>query len=552
MSLKARIGFVIALIMAYSAFVIGATPTHAHANLTSSDPAPNTRLSEPPAAIRLTFTEPLEPNYSRITLRGIDGATIETPASTVDPADPYTLILTPAALPDGVYTVAWRALSAADGHVTTGSYAFSIGMATVTAASTAISESVDSAHAAIRALHLVAFALPIGAAAFIVFVWTPVLPTSETRRLRALLIVGWAAWGVALVAMLIMQAQIAADAALDLAQIAPFVTGTAFGRLWLIRAGLWIAFGAALTLWTTQPRARIAALMLGICAALAHSAFSHAAAFDGIAVAFNALHLLGSAVWIGGLVAFAAALTLQEGRAFAAVLIARFSAVARIAVIALIVSGLYAAWLHVGTLDALLTTVYGRALLLKLMLFAPLLGIAALNLLITAQRLRAGRAIWVGRLRALLLLEIALACGVLASAGILTAGAPARGVVEAQIAAQAAADRPAPYFGMVETGDLMIHLEIVPGIAGENEFIIAPLLLDGTPILDATRVRLRFEYLDAPLGRSEARALHMGDGIYTVTSANLSAAGRWRIRATIARSGAYDTVVDFEADIPAP
>jgi len=530
--------------------LIGVAPVRAHANLADSDPAPNARLETAPATIRLTFTEPLEANYSRITLRAIDGSTVETPPSTLDPADAHIMNLAPGALPDGIYTVVWRVLSAADGHPTSGNYAFSVGMASVSgAAESSINETIEPSNAMIRALHTLAFALPVGTVAFIVFVWSPVRPHADKRRLRALTWIGWIALGVSLIGVLVMQATIAAGAAVDLTQISAFIGGTTFGRLWLIRVCLWIAFGAAVTIASTLRGGWSAALLIGASMAVAHSAFSHAAAFDGVAIAANTLHVLGAAVWIGGLSAFALALTLREGRATAGKLVARFSKLARLAVIALVISGLYATWLHVGTLDALTTTVYGRTLLLKLILFAPLLGIAALNLLITGRALRAGKSIWVGRLRGLIVAEIALACGVLAAAGILTSGAPARGVIDARIAAAQAAIVPDPYFSMIETGDVMIHLEILPGVVGENEFIVTPMTLDGMPILDATRVRLRFDNLDTPIGRSEARAEHIGDGVYRVTGANLSLAGMWRIRLTLARPGSYDTVVDFEAQI---
>jgi putative copper export protein len=58
-----------------------------------------------------------------------------------------------------------------------------------------------------------------------------------------------------------------------------------------------------------------------------------------------------------------------------------FSNYARAAVPLLIVTGLYAAWLEVGSVEALLRTVYGQALLVKLILFLPLLAVAGINLL---------------------------------------------------------------------------------------------------------------------------------------------------------------------------
>src|SRR5690606_27488565 len=77
---------------------------------------------------------------------------------------------------------------------------------------------------------------------------------------------------------------------------------------------------------------------------------------------------------------------------------------------------------------------------------------------------------------------------------------------------------------------------------------------NGTPIEDASRIRLRFDNLDQNLGQSELRPVYDPDlGTYTVEGSNLSTPGNWRIRMTIQRPGQFDLVTDFEAEIvPAP
>ena len=94
-----------------------------------------------------------------------------------------------------------------------------------------------------------------------------------------------------------------------------------------------------------------------------------------------------------------------------------FSDSARIAVVGLAVTGLYAGWLQVGSLDGLLTTLYGRALLIKLILILPLLVIAGMNLLWTHRRLQAGEKVWAGYLRGLVGAEIILITGILIAVG---------------------------------------------------------------------------------------------------------------------------------------
>ncbi|MGX7678993.1 CopD family protein [Jatrophihabitans sp. DSM 45814] len=95
-------------------------------------------------------------------------------------------------------------------------------------------------------------------------------------------------------------------------------------------------------------------------------------------------HLVGSAVWIGGLVGLVALFVrggvAADARAsFWPVAIRRFSAVALISVATLTLSGLWLYWVHVAGLNQLVTTLYGRTLLVKLIVFGGLLALGAFN-----------------------------------------------------------------------------------------------------------------------------------------------------------------------------
>ena len=103
---------------------------------------------------------------------------------------------------------------------------------------------------------------------------------------------------------------------------------------------------------------------------------------------------------------------------------------------------------------------------------------------------------------------------------------------------------------MVVEDDVMVHLEILPGAAGENRFIIAPYLLPGAlPLEDEARVRLRFTHREQNLGESTLNTVSTGDGFYSAEGTNLSIPGPWRVRVTVQRPGAYDAVLDFDVTI---
>ena len=120
--------------------------------------------------------------------------------------------------------------------------------------------------------------------------------------------------------------------------------------------------------------------MLGLCAGvalgantlLATSLLSHAAASRlwtrTLYRARLAALARGNSIWIGGLVGLAVTLRAdarvmtwgRNARDVADRIVARFSDIALVCVGTLALTGLYSAWLHVGSLGALWTTDYGR------------------------------------------------------------------------------------------------------------------------------------------------------------------------------------------------
>jgi len=556
------------------ALVFTALRVSAHANLEMSSPTANASLTETPNEIRLWFTEPLEPAFSRITLRDRTGTVVQTAASLVDSQDVHQLVLPLDSLPDGLYTVVWRVISAADGHPSEGSFAFGINDAMTIATigrpntpATPINESVRPDAVIVRTFNLLAASLALGSLGFWLFVWQPTGGQSKRAAVwqKWLMRFGWVCLGIASVLLLLLQTSITAEVtfwqALTHPALIDLLTRSSFGTLWLIRMGVWLMMGLALMFTAHDNRALWAALGFGALVLVMQSLFSHASATqDMAAVAGDWLHLFATTLWIGGLVAFALTLLAEYDSTTAktATLVSYFTNYARVAVAALIVTGFYAAWLHVGSIEALLTTIYGQTLIIKLILFLPVLGLAAINLFWTARQLQQGQAIWVGYLRGLISAEIVLLCGILITVAFMTSGRPSRGIQTLrEIAAWPQPAMPEPYFGMEMTNDLMIHLDVVPGIVGQNEFRVS--LADhetGEPINDASLIRLRFDNLDKSVGQSELRPTFADNGAYYATGANLSTPGEWRLRVNVQRPEQFDTVIDFNVNVqlapPAP
>jgi putative copper export protein len=110
-------------------------------------------------------------------------------------------------------------------------------------------------------------------------------------------------------------------------------------------------------------------------------------------------HIVGALTWVGGLVVLAAAGLIDrrrvEPRAERAaewlLTWERFTVVALYAVGALIVSGAWLTWSHVGTPMQLFTTPYGRVLALKLTLVGILLCAGGYNVRVLIPRIHAAR-----------------------------------------------------------------------------------------------------------------------------------------------------------------
>ncbi|MSV58179.1 MAG: hypothetical protein F2909_06185, partial [Actinobacteria bacterium] len=116
--------FVIAAVVASIAW---ASPVSAHAQLDTSTPAPSAVLESAPTEIRLDFNEPVTPVARSIEIYNQEGQRIVLGEALVSKDDPSVLIAGDVpAIPDGLYVVAWRAVSN-DGHAIDGAYTFQIG-----------------------------------------------------------------------------------------------------------------------------------------------------------------------------------------------------------------------------------------------------------------------------------------------------------------------------------------------------------------------------------------------------------------------------------------
>jgi copper resistance protein D len=217
---------------------------------------------------------------------------------------------------------------------------------------------------------------------------------------RALRILAWSLAGSVAAALVWLAAEAVAMSGLPIEQALgrdtmSLVLGhTNFGRIWLLRLALAIAFAIVLFALRGSPlggRARLvsmaAVVAAGYLCTLAWSGHAGAGSQRSIQLPSDMLHLLAAGAWLGSLPALVRLLGSAPRLDDATQAVRRFSTLGLAAVSALVVSGVINAWFLVGSIPALFDTVYGRLLLAKLVLFAIMVSLAAVNRLRLTPRL---------------------------------------------------------------------------------------------------------------------------------------------------------------------
>jgi len=312
---------------------------------------------------------------------------------------------------------------------------------------------MNTLFAAVRAVHYASAMLMMGELVFALAISGPVLRSNRmvrepgsgeddgTRR-RLSWIVRWSVVAslASAVAWLVIVAMIMSGLPLGEAlkpdTLERVLGDTMFGRIWMVRLGVLVAFSAALngiresvaSLAAHDPRGRHArtgrrvSRRTGIVRPRVRRG-QWARGRRGHRIGCRAPPRRGA--WLGAL----PALVFLLGRAPATPIIVgvtrRFSALGMCCVALLAASGVVNAWHLVGSVPALLGTGYGRLLLAKVTLFVAMVVLAAANRWYHAVHLAAGDRDAAGKLRRNAILEIVAGGGILVVVGFLGISVPA-------------------------------------------------------------------------------------------------------------------------------
>ena len=553
----------------------------AHANVEISDPASEEELDEAPKRIVIQFTEPLEPQFSGIKVLDANGQQVDGTDSNVDLTDRTVMSVSLPALENGTYTVSWVNVSAVDGHRVNGAYVFAVGEPISGAIEVADEPILQSQREPIfRWLVLTGALVAAGGIAFRVLILTAplavisrgrgvslVLSTIQ-RRGESIVWIGIAVTAIGSILQLIQQAATTFGVSFFDAigsELPTIVFDTDWGSEWLLRmvllgvfaVGLLIARGAflknAAPSGLGQWRDAWFALLLipGAGVLFALSRISHGAGTPGMTdtgFLLDFVHIISAAIWVGGVFQLAVILPILLRHRSSSVMrrilvrtVPRFSAIALISAIVLVLTGSVSAWTQLAAWGAF-DTAYGYALISKLIIILPLLILAAINLLWVRPRLSGVPSSSAALFRKVVTAEVVVMLMVLLAAGYLTALEPGRQVASREAAAQG------PSFEETEEG-ATIRTDLSHARVGPNDITVTLTDRRGDRIDDASNVEFIMTGLGAGIPSDLARATDTGEGVWILEDYRMSVAGRWQIETVVRRPGNFDARTAFRFDL---
>jgi copper transport protein len=533
----------------------GSAPASAHAQLISTDPGQSAVLATAPARVSLTFGESVEVAADGVRIFGPDGNQVDTGQAThLGPASTVGVGLRDGSR-QGTYTVSWRVISA-DSHPVAGAFTFSIGHPS-TSKKPSLAQPTGSAavgvlYAIARALAYAALALLVGSTGFVL---ACLRGSPASRAVRRVMTTGWAGLTITSLACLFLQGPYGYG--LGLSHLADSVVisetlASPLGAALQARFLLLAVAGAYLVLLSTWlPRLRPpgrwafgsvgAALALGLTATWATADHASVGLHPAIALPVDVAHLTAMGSWLGGLVTLLVALGKPGNATDAAVAARRFSPIAAGSVLVLVATGSYQAWRQLGTWDAWLSTGYGRLLLVKVIVFAILLSVAALSRRWVARRRTADTS----GLRRSVVAEAALGAVVLVLTALLVESEPGR---------TATAAPPGPTHRVVayDAGGLggtgRLEVDVDPATTGPNTIRVAIEDPTGKPH-DIPEFHAALTLAARGLGPLTVDLRRTGVGAYAGTGVQIPSSGLWELYLTVRTSDIDEAIVAAPIDV---
>ncbi len=579
---RTLLGMAVGAVTVVVALVAGASPAAAHAELIETRPADGEQLDTPPDQLYLRFNETVDILDDSLEVFDSSGAQLDLAGAEHVDGDGTTLGTDLPPLDDGAYVVTWR-VGSADSHPIQGAFTFRVGAGDQVEANALMADLVASGggdttvgflYGVVRFAGFIGMVLLVGGALFVAGLWPA---GASDRRARRLLVGGWITVTVATLLSFGFQGAYTAGDTLsgivDTTEVGDTLDSRA-GRVWLIRllllALIVVVRRRLLPAPTVSPNSTATTLsasastgyeveeapaptasepglaerftpqVLGVLglglALLATVSFAgHAGAGDLVPVALAAdlVHLVSVAFWLGGLTLLLVAVVRRQppaddgdaepaatsDTAGIARIVGEFSAVAFVAVIAIVVSGTVQGWRQVGTISALSSTTYGRLLIAKVVLFALIMGGAYLSRQWVGKasaRKADTAAPTLGALRRSVGVEVVIAVVVLAVTALLVNTVPAE-------------DADDPTFSAEVHGELLfVRIEVEPAEAGPADIVVDTLDHGGNPV-SPVGVTASLSQPGLDIGPLPIELAEDGTGHWVAPATEIPFAGAWQL-----------------------
>ncbi len=532
MRVRLRSGLFRAVLALAGLLVLARADAWAHASLVRADPADGAIVAQPPATLKLTFSEPVSPLVMR--LIGPSGEVIAPDVV----SENTTVTLMPPRLRQGTHVLSWRVISA-DGHPVGGSILFSVGAPSGGAGAGTVDTDplVKAAIWTAKLVLYVGFFFGIGGAVFGALI---AQPRALPARLDAW-ITGATACGL-IAAPLSLALQGLDALALPLWEIwRPEVWSVGLGTSYGLTAVIaFLSLAAGLVAVRTGQRllaiGSALAALAGLGLALAVSGHAATAGPRFISRPSVFLHAVCVAFWIGSLLPL---LVLVRASPSGDGSLRRFSRVIPYPLAALAATGVFLCFVQLDRIDALWTTNYGVVLSGKLAAIVALLALAAANRYRLVPRFEAQGGGASRPLATSIAVELAIAFAILAVVATWRFTPPPRALA-------AANEHVSIHF---HDQRAMAQIEIEPVRARGAEAHVQVLDHDLHPIT-VKEVTLVFSRPAAGIEPIRRSAISEGDASWRIDDLRIPMAGRWMLRVEILISDFEKVMIEDQVELP--
>jgi copper transport protein len=502
--------------------------TSAHAYIVKSSPSENQVLSKSPKKVTIQFDESIQTVFHTLKVTDMNGKQVDVGNSHISSKNSSIIecSLKPH-LSEGTYRIEWKVVSS-DGHPVDGVIPFGIGeggsdQSKIKSTSQGYFPQLDLI--IIRGIQFLSGAVFTGLIFLYLFVIKNnfYLPKMMENRYKKGIFYSFCLLFLTIAVNLPLQATIEADVnwsqVFNLQILSDMLMTSLYGKVWAIQIAVLILlfFTIRKGLEDFQNRQQYWQTSFILCCGLllTKSFTSHALStnYKIISIIMDVFHLVAASIWTGSLMGMILLLPLnklEDYKSHFKQIIRDFFNWGVSLVLVLTITGLYSCFMYVSTIDSLLTTDYGRILLLKVILFIVMLLFAFINFL---KGKTEKEKTWGGSLRS----EVATGVVILVLAVILT-NMPT------------AASAPGTFSKTINLNKTdRVTLKIDPKVVGANHFEVNFKDKSGRQLNSIQQITLSFTPPDKNLVVDTVHVPQVEVGKFYTQGMNINKVGRWKV-----------------------